>query len=482
MDRFADIMTTVLECEGGYVSNPFDNGGPTNFGITHKDLAAWRGASSVTPAEVKAMTKAEAVEIYRKRYWGRICGNRLPQPVDFVVMDGAANHGVSGMLRLLEAAVGLTMADTLSDADLAAIDTRAHNNQTAVELAVSLAEARKKRYLGHEDAAHFINGWRNRLNAVMAAALKPYGITWTFDGGVAGNVVRGGTEGPEATPKTSLLRSTISDEDLQRGLEAAGVYTAGIDGMFGEKSVAGMNALLVNRTEEVSTGWQAWSVTRRKIALGQFLCRDLGIDTGRIDGLYGQQTRAALEAFNLLKAGQPQEKWRDEINDQAAKAPSSPSVKIVWPRQSEVATFYGPHCEPPMKRLELPFKMRIAWDLDKEITGFSIHEKAHDSAARAFEKIWKYYGEAGVRQIGADLFGGCYNCRKMKGGTSWSMHSWAIAIDFDPARNQLKWSHLHARLAKQDAEKFWEFWEEEGWLSLGRARNFDWMHVQAARL
>jgi hypothetical protein len=135
-----------------------------------------------------------------------------------------------------------------------------------------------------------------------------------------------------------------------------------------------------------------------------------------------------------------------------------------------------------MKRLELPFKMRIAWDLKKEITGFSIHAKAHDSAARVFDKIWNHYGEEGIREIGVDLFGGCYNCRKMKGGTSWSMHSWAIAIDFDPARNKLKWNHLHARLAKPDAEKFWQFWEEEGWLSLGRARDFDWMHVQAARL
>jgi lysozyme family protein len=482
MDRFAHIMTTVLECEGGYVNNPFDNGGPTNFGITHKDLAAWRGAASVTPAEVKAMTKVEAVEIYRKRYWGRICGDRLPPPVDFVVMDGAVNHGVSGMLRLLETAVGLSMSDTLSEADLVAIAARANNDKAAVELAVALAEARKKRYLGHEDAAHFINGWRNRLNAVMAAALKPFAVTWTFDGGVSGSGEPGGAGGLEETPVTSLMQSTISDEDLQHGLKTAGVYSAGIDGMFGEKSVAGMNAWLLKRSEEVSSGWQLWSVTRRKIALGQLLCKDRGIDTGRVDGLYGQQTRAAFEAFNLLKAGQPLEKWRDEINDDAAKAPPAPAVSTVWPRQSEVPAFFGSPCEPPMKRLELPFKMRIAWDLKKEITGFMIHEKAHDSAARVFDKIWNHYREAGIREIGADLFGGCYNCRKMKGGTSLSMHSWAIAIDFDPARNQLKWSNLHARLAKPDAVKIWEFWEEEGWLSLGGARDFDWMHVQAARL
>lgn len=156
--------------------------------------------------------------------------------------------------------------------------------------------------------------------------------------------------------------------------------------------------------------------------------------------------------------------------------------RTPWPRQAEIPSFFGPHCNVPMKRLELPFRMKIAWDLGKEITGFMIHEKAHDSAARVFDKVWKHYGPAGIREIGVDLFGGCYSCRKMKGGSAWSMHSWAIAIDFDPLRNQLKWGHQQARLAKPDAAKFWEFWEEEGWLSLGRARDYDWMHVQAARL
>jgi len=62
------------------------------------------------------------------------------------------------------------------------------------------------------------------------------------------------------------------------------------------------------------------------------------------------------------------------------------------------------------------------------------------------------------------------------------MHAWSIAIDFDPARNKLSWNNTRARLAKPDAVKFWELWEAEGWVSLGRARNYDWMHVQAARL
>ncbi len=152
-----------------------------------------------------------------------------------------------------------------------------------------------------------------------------------------------------------------------------------------------------------------------------------------------------------------------------------------WPRQGDVTAVFGTRCAVPTKRLDLPFRMRLAWDLETKITGFAIHEKAHESAIRVFDRIWKHYGQAGIEEIGVDLFGGCYNCRRMKGSTGWSMHSWAIAIDFDPARNQLRWNRQRARLAKPDAEKFWSFWEEEGWLSLGRARDYDWRHIQAAR-
>jgi hypothetical protein len=70
----------------------------------------------------------------------------------------------------------------------------------------------------------------------------------------------------------------------------------------------------------------------------------------------------------------------------------------------------------------------------------------------------------------------------MRGGDRWSMHSWGIAIDFDPTRNSLHADHTQARLAQPDCNEFWRIWEDEGWVSLGRARDFDWMHVQAARL
>jgi hypothetical protein len=37
-------------------------------------------------------------------------------------------------------------------------------------------------------------------------------------------------------------------------------------------------------------------------------------------------------------------------------------------------------------------------------------------------------------------------------------------------------------MAQPEYAPFLDLWEAEGFVSLGRARNFDWMHVQAARL
>ena len=68
------------------------------------------------------------------------------------------------------------------------------------------------------------------------------------------------------------------------------------------------------------------------------------------------------------------------------------------------------------------------------------------------------------------------------GGRAMSMHSWGIAIDFDPAHNRLRWGRDRARLAGPDYRAFLDIWEAEGWISLGRERNYDWMHIQAARL
>jgi lysozyme family protein len=486
MSRFQEIMETVFKWEGGFVNNPFDNGGPTNMGITHTALAQWRGVAGVTVADVRNLTKQEATDIFRSRYWGPIKGESLPAPLDLIVMDGAVNHGVENMSRMLQKAVGAEQDGEIGDITIAAVRAATTTEQALLDLAIEVAELRKSRYVNHEDALHFLPGWRNRLNDVMFVALKPYPVSWTFkdgrktrDGAVPGD---GTATGP--TPVTSITRAVIDDADLQAALATFGVYKGDIDGLFGPQSIAAMNKFLASKAALISGDWQTWPLSRAKLALGQLICRDLDIDVGRIDGLFGPQTKFAFEEFDRKKMGLPKDAWRDELD--ALPPSGTVPTGTTWPKESDVPTFFGPlgnDCElVPLKRLTLPYKMKLAWELGTEITGFRVHEKVHDSAARVFDKIFAHYGDSGIDELGLNLFGGCTGCRKKRGGTSWSMHAWSIAIDFDPERNQLSWNHTRARLAKPDAVRLWELWEAEGWVSLGRAKDFDWMHVQAARV
>lgn len=212
----------------------------------------------------------------------------------------------------------------------------------------------------------------------------------------------------------------------------------------------------------------------------------LGYDPGPIDGKSGPKTREAIRQFQrmhgLMATGIVGPKTTEALRPQLVlQRVERAEPKDIWPRQRDVERVYGA----PGKNqttLRLPYPMRLAWEPKTVVRQFSIHEKVHDSAMRCFNRIADAYDGHERQTLGIDLFGGCLNVRRMRGGSALSMHSWGIAIDFDPARNQLRWGADRARLAQLDAIAFWKIWEDEGWVSLGRERNYDWMHVQAARL
>jgi hypothetical protein len=70
----------------------------------------------------------------------------------------------------------------------------------------------------------------------------------------------------------------------------------------------------------------------------------------------------------------------------------------------------------------------------------------------------------------------------MRGGSSWSMHAWGIAVDIDPERNSLYTTWKNAQMSKPEYEKFVQFWYDEGAINLGKERDFDPMHFQFAKL
>jgi len=155
-----------------------------------------------------------------------------------------------------------------------------------------------------------------------------------------------------------------------------------------------------------------------------------------------------------------------------------------WPKQNyqSMVDYYGPVGE-NQTLLVLPYTLKLAWDSSAIVKRLTCNAKVAESVHTIFEQTLKLYGEKDLRKLKLDVFGGCLNVRKMRGSTtSWSIHSWGAAIDLDPDNNQLKWDKTKATFAKKEYEPFWKIVEGEGWVSLGRQKNYDWMHFQAAKL
>lgn len=229
-----------------------------------------------------------------------------------------------------------------------------------------------------------------------------------------------------------------------------------------------------------------------------------GFACGPIDGIIGPLTIAAIRAFEKAH-DLPVNGTADSYVVEALRKPASAisdrdreiipdrdddddqviqSIDLVpqtWPRQADVPSFYGAVGQ-HQTRIEIPYAMHLAWEKSTRISRMTLHEKVAASAERVLQEVAQIYNEKERAELGLDLFAGSLNVRRMRGGSRYSMHSWGIAIDFDSARNRLSWKRPKARLSHSDAVPFWQAWEAEGWLSLGRARDFDWMHVQAARL
>lgn len=228
---------------------------------------------------------------------------------------------------------------------------------------------------------------------------------------------------------------------------------------------------------------------------------ELGFDAGPVDGDFGPRSVKALMKFQRATRLAPDGDYGelsdaalfDEFapratapvgRDEPFAAPIAHNSQNRWPLQSECAAFFG---EPGGPRAtagtcRLPFPFRLDWERSKTLTSFRCHELVADAFTAVFAEAASAYGAEAMRDLGLDLFGGCFNPRRMRGGSAWSMHAWGIAVDLDPDRNALRMNHTTAVFARFDYAAFWDIVEAHGLVSLGRARDFDWMHLQAARL
>lgn len=128
-------------------------------------------------------------------------------------------------------------------------------------------------------------------------------------------------------------------------------------------------------------------------------------------------------------------------------------------------------------QIDLPYPMYYE---GKKVTRMSCHRMLKQNFLNVFNDILAHYGLAEIHRLQIDDFGGCFNYRVMRGGSELSVHSWGCAIDLDPDRNQLKETSKTARFARPEYKKMLDIFYEHGFESLGREKNYDWMHFQIA--
>lgn len=128
--------------------------------------------------------------------------------------------------------------------------------------------------------------------------------------------------------------------------------------------------------------------------------------------------------------------------------------------------------------ISLPYPMKLAWDLNTKVTTIRCHRLVADKLKEVFNELLLVYGLPKIQELGLDIYGGCFNFRKMRGGNDYSRHSWGVAIDLDPERNQLKETSKTARFARPEYKDMIDIFYKHGFVGLGREKNYDWMHFE----
>jgi lysozyme family protein len=167
----AAIINGVLDREGAeFDDDPADRGGPCKFGVTLPVLAEFRG-QSVTVAQLQALTREEAAEVYEHLYLNRSGFLHIAdERARVLLLDFAVNSGIGTATKALQRLLGVE-----ADGICGPVTLGAANALDGRALVKALGLARQRFYVQivqHDpEQIRFLQGWLNRNWAVAVEPL-----------------------------------------------------------------------------------------------------------------------------------------------------------------------------------------------------------------------------------------------------------------------------------------------------------------------
>lgn len=191
MTDFDKAIEFVMAHEGGFVDDPTDAGGTTNWGISLRflenvgdtDEDGWLDGDidhdgDVDSDDIRQMTREQAVQIYKRQFWERYRYGRLAdQALATKVLDLSVNMGPGRAHRLLQQALlamglPITVDGKLGPATLATVRSACHEHRDRLMILLVREQAFFYARITQRRPANvkFLYGWMRRAFALPGVA------------------------------------------------------------------------------------------------------------------------------------------------------------------------------------------------------------------------------------------------------------------------------------------------------------------------
>lgn len=170
MNSVKEIATEIVGREGGFVNDPDDPGGATNFGVTIHTMRRLKidldQDGDIDVRDVRLLTRDQAVDIFIQHYFHKPRIHLLPEPLQATVFDMQVNAG-GNAVKILQRLLAQFQEPVAVDGALGP-KTAASANRVYIKAGFALVDAygiaRRNYYLTLADRRPRLRKFARRRN------------------------------------------------------------------------------------------------------------------------------------------------------------------------------------------------------------------------------------------------------------------------------------------------------------------------------